>query len=1184
MNTFKKFLILLVCIASMGFPALASGQNNYTWKSVPIGGGGFVTGIVYSQAQSGLAYCRTDVGGAYRWEASAQRWIPLTDQFGGDDWSGRTATNWSLQWIESIAADPTDANRVYLAAGGSIDWSWAQALLISRDKGDTWTRVTPPFRMAGNNDGRSNGERLMVDPNSPNVLFFGSRADGLFRSADYGATWTKIESFPVSGSGQSGEIGIVFVHAAKANGSSGSPTPLLYAGVNQAGFAGLYLSTDAGTTWAAVPGQPVTMIAQPTKRAMPHRAALDQDGTLYLTYGDAPGPNSVGTGEVWKYDPHSGAWTNISPTGPNVAQGGYSGLSVDTQHPGTVVVSTIDRWWPGDTVYRTSNGGQTWTDLNASDVHTADWAPWIYWHRPVGDLGWGNWIGDIQINPFNPDDAMYVTGGGIFGTTDLTAADSGQSTHWIFRAQNIEEAGCWGSNKSLFSPPPIPGSKSVGVLYSAMGDIDGFRWANLEQSPPAGQHNPAHGSNTSIAYAAGNPLIMARTHYGTTRGSYSTDGGMTWTDFASCPSVVSASSDPGVITVSADGAALVWSGVGCLPYYSLDAGVSWTASTGIPAPAFNWLKYGPTADPVDPATFYLYEPNTGYVYRSTNQGASFSVSNQGLPAWGDPMNAAPGRVGDLWQPTGSGLYHSTDGGRTYSQINDFVSARCIGFGRAAPGQSYPAAYAYGRLNGFDGIFRSDDAGVSWVRINDEMHRWGWVSNVTGDPRIYGRCYVSARGILYGDLPNANPNVPTIIQQPKGDLIARGRNHSLSVFAIGAAPLKYQWFEQPAGSHAVKAIPGANQASYTATSVRNSTSYWVNVSNASGFVASAKATVMVANPAAPSILSKPADLSVASGQSATFSVAATGLPTALSYQWQIARAGSSNWVSLADDATYSGTTSSILKISPALRAMDGDRFQVVVSNGVPPAAVSTLALLSVQPAIPPSILIQPASTFVAYHWPATLSVTATGTAPFAYQWYRGGSGDISQPITGQTADTYKTPDLVANVSYWVQVRNDSGLASSATATVTVLAPAAPANGSYKLVNRQSGFLLEVVAHGLANGAMAALATDVDGANQKWTLTSLGGGQYQILGLESGLSLDVYGWSSSNGSTVGLWTYGGGANQHWTLSDLGNGYFAITTGNSGLGLAIANQSSSAGAGLVQWAFEMRQDQQWSLVPAP
>jgi hypothetical protein len=50
------------------------------------------------------------------------------------------------------------------------------------------------------------------------------------------------------------------------------------------------------------------------------------------------------------------------------------------------------------------------------------------------------------------------------------------------------------------------------------------------------------------------------------------------------------------------------------------------------------------------------------------------------------------------------------------------------------------------------LFRSVDAGETWVRINDDSHQFGWINHVTGDPRVYGRVYFATggRGIIYGD--------------------------------------------------------------------------------------------------------------------------------------------------------------------------------------------------------------------------------------------------------------------------------------------------------------------------------------------------------------------------------------------------------------------------------------------------
>src|SRR5208283_4906558 len=90
--------------------------------------------------------------------------------------------------------DPSDPDRVYLAAG--IYSRGKAAILRSADQGRTWQQTEVRFKMGGNEAGRFNGERLAVDPNDGNILFFGSRRDGLWKSADRGATWQNVESFP----------------------------------------------------------------------------------------------------------------------------------------------------------------------------------------------------------------------------------------------------------------------------------------------------------------------------------------------------------------------------------------------------------------------------------------------------------------------------------------------------------------------------------------------------------------------------------------------------------------------------------------------------------------------------------------------------------------------------------------------------------------------------------------------------------------------------------------------------------------------------------------------------------------------------------------------------------------------------------------------------------------------------
>ena len=75
----KLTLFRPLLAALFAFTAMAAQAQAYRWGSVAIGGGGFVSAIVPSKTERGLFYARTDVGGAYRWDAAHATWVPLLD-------------------------------------------------------------------------------------------------------------------------------------------------------------------------------------------------------------------------------------------------------------------------------------------------------------------------------------------------------------------------------------------------------------------------------------------------------------------------------------------------------------------------------------------------------------------------------------------------------------------------------------------------------------------------------------------------------------------------------------------------------------------------------------------------------------------------------------------------------------------------------------------------------------------------------------------------------------------------------------------------------------------------------------------------------------------------------------------------------------------------------------------------
>jgi xyloglucan-specific exo-beta-1,4-glucanase len=762
--------LFTLCLFLLAVPVMAQ-VGPYTWKNVQIVGGGFVPGVVYNQAESGLVYARTDIGGAYRFNAATNKWIPLTDWIGWDDWG------WT--GIVSLATDAVDPNRLYLAAGTYTN-SWDPnngAILRSTDRGNTFSVTPLPFKLGGNMPGRGMGERLEIDPNKNNILYLGApEGNGLWRSVDYGVTWSRVTSFPVAGtyaedpSDPNGYLnglqGIVWVTFDKRTGSPGSATQTIYAGVADKGNS-VYRSLDGGNTWHAVPGQPTGYV--------PHKGKLDiVNGYLFVAYSDNGGPYGGEKGEVWRYNTATSTWTEISPypasSGDNFF--GYSGLTIDKQSPGTIMVTGYSSWWPDTQIWRSKDNGTTWTRIwdwtrypNRSFRYTQNItaSPWLYWGgtptggRPGAEvspkLGW--MTESLEIDPFNSNKMMYGTGATLYGTDNLTAWDAGGKITITVKAVGIEETAI----QELVSPPAGP------PLLSGMYDVYGFTHQNVDVVPNAFFEGPRI-ATVSIDYAELLPSYMFRVGNGSAdvkAAGYSTNGGTSWAPVTALPAGVV--KGEGTCAVNSTGKRVVWSPVDGAVSYTINNGKTWSVSAGIPAGALV------ESDRVNENKFYGF--SNGVFYVSTNGGASFTVAATGLPA-SVQFKAVPGKEGHIWMAGyTSGLLRSTDSGATFTTLANVEEADNIGLGKAAPGKTYMALYTSAKANGARGIYRSDDEGATWVRINDDQHQYGWTGKtITGDPRIYGRVYVgtNGRGIIYGDINTSSSSMRVATESSSDDII------------------------------------------------------------------------------------------------------------------------------------------------------------------------------------------------------------------------------------------------------------------------------------------------------------------------------------------------------------------------------------------------------------------------------
>lgn len=491
----------------------------YNWKNVEISGGGFVTGIVFHPAEKDLCYCRTDMGGAYRRNPSTLKWEPLLDWLSYEDAN--------LMGVESIALDPSDPDRLYLACGTYTNASSPNgAILRSDNRGETFQRTDVPFKMGANEDGRGNGERLAIDPNNSNILYMGTRHAGLWKSTNSAVTWEKVPGFPdisehpPSSMQNSDSIrmwrylnqgsGIIFVIFDPASARVERGSQVIYTGVSLKDRENLFVSKDAGNSWHPVPGQPVNL--------RPTDAVLSKNGIMYLTYGNAPGPSRMTNGAVWKYNTTSGEWTDITPDRPDPGSRpfGYAAVAVCAENPERIIVSSYHRYQVdnGEDIFYSNNGGTSWTQIFANGAELdPSLAPYTA-HTGI------HWLFDVEIDPFNPGHAMFTTGYGGHETFNLGNIEQKKPVKWSVMSTGIEETVAL----ELLSPP------KGAHLLTAIGDYGGFVHRDLDKPSPEGNFtNPHFGNTNGIACAWNNPGVIVRVGRATGKQpvniGYSTDGG-----------------------------------------------------------------------------------------------------------------------------------------------------------------------------------------------------------------------------------------------------------------------------------------------------------------------------------------------------------------------------------------------------------------------------------------------------------------------------------------------------------------------------------------------------------------------------------------------------------------------------------------------------------------------------------
>ena len=741
-------------------------ESNYEWGPVYIGGGGFVSGIVVGQKEM---YLRTDVGGAYKYDYENKKWVQL---FGFLNEAQKGFLS-----VSGIAIDPKDDNIVYFLCGCAYFSDAKTSIFKTTDGGKTFTEVdvTDLIQIHGNGDGRECSEPISIDPDNTNIIYAGGDVTAgdscLIKSIDGGKTWK-----PVIGYDKLGFYKEEIKWPAWTNHMTRSLTKGEYNTQNGVAvikvyggkvYVGTSINGQANIHVADVDKDEFTILSKDLPTAnYPLSITDDGNGNIFFTYiaGLAFGGSAGG---AYKYNVETGKVTDISPNKNAIGM-----ITADRKNPKNLVARTCgvwsDQWYEkewtdtsiawGDHFFRSNDGGETWLDITPgqqigrysdnpiqiSNPLDTNGYKWIYGKA----IHWGS---GILIDPRNPDKIWLTSGNGVF-TCDNVWAE--KEIQFYFEPKGVEEV-------VALDMVSVKG----GNAFSAIGDYDGYIHSDVHQIGI--QYTPNMGSTAVIAVCHQDPKIMARFSENEGKGYYSKDSGETWTQMKNS----GGSSGKGAIAkIGTIYRIFHTSDYGI--NYSDDFGDTWSKSEGL----VGSKPFGVLVEFSDPNIIYSYTAkfNPYWIYDTTKKEPTLDDAQYDLAVSTDGGKTFTNQIvcpydqcdvanriaylgkGQIVVAAGwQGAYISSDFGKTVKKLDSVFYCKTIGYGAPEKEGGINTLFMYGKPNTDDieGIYRSTDAGKTWVLINTK-NLYGGTGNgnfIVGDMNTFGMVYMSTVGcgIIYG---------------------------------------------------------------------------------------------------------------------------------------------------------------------------------------------------------------------------------------------------------------------------------------------------------------------------------------------------------------------------------------------------------------------------------------------------
>ena len=629
---------------------------------------------------------------------------------------------------ERLAFDPNNGNVAYFGSPGAAGAS--DGLYRTTDGGLTWTQVAGGGYLADSSTVRYESQLPRFDGGNGTVQAFGQTVS----SRVYVTYITHNESSNDAVSG-----------------------------------GGVMMSSDGGQTWSdATDAAASNICSSSAPAAQLCWATVDGSGNLWVTDGNS-------NHNIFKRN-RAGTWTTVA-----TPSGGTGGIAVDPNNSNRIFIDAGDvlqRSLDGGQTWVTLGSHYTWSTSQPIEwLNPSSFRPQGYYVSESGlyfdSLG-NLWqpCGNDGIITITPNDATDSAANPPVWTSKAQGIEEMETSAAAIPPGGSPVLGVADESEFTITDPDTYTAEHYPISTWANGGYGLGMSQDIAYAPNAPNFIVAPDANDETSQGTQPQFQYA---------GYSNDGGNSWTEFPSVtggthPCIlyggeIAVSARPAGQQSEAPGSDnIVWFptnagdpgvqfGQAPAPFYSTDGGKTWTQTqsfnsvsgattatecpsntsyTFLPVQMGDWIyilaQHQLVADPVTPGTFYLK-----MTHGLTGSDGGFWVSTDGGKTWAEtagssqvPANTHWGRIavnpnvsGDLWLVDGwqgaasHGLFHTTDGGTSFTKSAALTYAWQVALGKAAPGQSYPAIYVYGLLSGDQawGIFQSVDDGNTFNRIS-----------------------------------------------------------------------------------------------------------------------------------------------------------------------------------------------------------------------------------------------------------------------------------------------------------------------------------------------------------------------------------------------------------------------------------------------------------------------------------